>query len=170
MVSMKMMLKPLILISLLSILILSCAYEPESPVLSPLDPSNPETSGEPFNLEVAISDQAAVLTWQIPNAEFDNFIVYRNASRIAVVAKSDSSYQDQTIRNGVKYQYQVCVGKKLLSGNKDSKLSTTSTPNSLPWVKIEEPQIDGNDVTIKWTGQDVDGEIKGYAYRFNQGG
>jgi len=46
------------LISLLSILILSCANEPDSPVLNPLDPSKPETNGDPFNLEVAISDQA----------------------------------------------------------------------------------------------------------------
>ncbi len=55
---MQMMIKPLILISLLSILILSCANEPDSPVLNPLDPSKPETNGDPFNLEVAISDQA----------------------------------------------------------------------------------------------------------------
>jgi hypothetical protein len=37
----------------------------------------------------------------------------------------------------------------------------------LPLVKIEEAENSGNDATIKWTGQDVDGEIKGYAYRFN---
>ena len=160
---MQMMIKPLILISLLSILILSCANEPDSPVLNPLDPSNPETNGDPFNLEVAISDQASVLTWQIPEADFDNFIIYRDSVERAVVSKSDSSYRDQTIQNGIKYHYQVCAGKN----NKKSKRSATSPPNALPLVKIEEAENSGNDATIKWTGQDVDGEIKGYAYRFN---
>ncbi|MBB13859.1 hypothetical protein CMK22_01245 [Candidatus Poribacteria bacterium] len=146
-------------------LIMSCTDEPDSPTPNPFDPNNPTTNGDPFNLKVEIQDQEVLLTWEIPEADYDNFVVYRNSVRLAVVTKSENNYKDNTIQNGIKYHYQICAGKD----NRKSKLSKGSITNALPLVKIGQPQITGNDVTITWAGEDVDGEIVGYTFRLNQG-
>ena len=91
--------KPILLILILCIS--ACIDEPELPPLSIFDPSNPETNGDPFNLKVKIQDQKAVLTWEKPDANYDSFVVYRNSVQLAVVARSESSYKDETIQNDV---------------------------------------------------------------------
>jgi len=100
-------LKRFLLIPLFGILILSCVNELDPPTPNPLDPSNPETNGDPFNLKVEIQDQKAFLTWDQVNVVFDSYVLYRSSTQLAIVPKSTTNYTDSTCQSLCKYQISV---------------------------------------------------------------
>ena len=133
------MLKRFLLIALFGIFILSCVneldYEP-----NPFDPSNPETNGDPFNLKVKIQDQNAVLIWEIPDVDFDSFVIYRNNTQLAIVPKSTANYTDSACQTLCKYQISVRQAKH------ESQLSSpvyfTFKDKEVKWAK------DGSEMTL----------------------
>ena len=119
--------KQIVLLLILLLILLTCTDEEIGPLptRSPFDPNNPQTQGDPFNLRVVTQDRKAVLSWDKPEADFDNFIIYRDNQQLVVVPKDKTSYTDTDAEVSVKkygyqYVYQICAGRD----NKESLLSS----------------------------------------------
>ena len=121
--------KQIVLLLILLLILLTCTDEEIGPLptRSPFDPNNPQTQGDPFNLRVVTQDRKAVLSWDKPEADFDNFIIYRDNQQLVVVPKDKTSYTDTDTdaevsvkKYGYQYVYQICAGRD----NKESLLSS----------------------------------------------
>ncbi|MDP8238183.1 MAG: SUMF1/EgtB/PvdO family nonheme iron enzyme [Candidatus Hatepunaea meridiana] len=97
------------LISIL--LIFSCSEE----ILwdNPVDPDNPVTSGDPYQLEAEIADGGAKLTWQAVNiSSITGYNIYRKDNdstfnQLQQVNATTLTHTDTTIQNGHRYEYYV---------------------------------------------------------------
>ena len=98
---------PWLMVVILILFVSACS---EGPLLSVLDPNNPDSNGNPFNLKGEIQDQKVVLTWDKPDRDYDGFLVYLNKQELVVLPNNVTTYTAILHRNSNKsYTYQVCA-------------------------------------------------------------
>ena len=81
---------------------------------NPLDPGNPQTSGDPFKLEAIIGNGGVVLSWTPVSLKIlEGYNIYRSDSEssgytnIGQVPKEKNNYTDVSVENGRSYYYRV---------------------------------------------------------------
>ena len=108
----------LITISLLFLMIaIQCEKQPSSPVYdNPLDPQNPGTGGDPFELSAEISGGGITLTWNpVININSETYRIFRklDLEDFELCFETDSlaqtSWVDTNISNGYRYIYYISV-------------------------------------------------------------
>ena len=112
-----MAIKMIIFVLLTSLLLLSCQDMPSRPEYSnPLDSENPQTHGDPFQLEASIAEGGILLKWNaLTLTEIAGYRIYRsetgeeNFSSIAATEKISTAWVDTSIANGESYWYKVAA-------------------------------------------------------------
>jgi len=105
-----------------------CDKNPAKPVRdNPLDARNPQTSGDPFHLQVTIANGGAYLRWnKVELSSLAGYSIYRNESannnfsKIKSTGGEQTDYTDTSIQNGHIYWY------KVVAYNKNRKESSRS--------------------------------------------
>ena len=124
-------------------IIISCTGDiPTEPVhYNPLDADNPDTQGDPYNLQIDISDGCVKLTWDLFEWQpLTGFSIYRKQdngsySLLTQVDASTDSYTDRSIQNGHRYDYYIVARGE--SGDFQPSEYITVTINSDPVLFIE---------------------------------
>ena len=98
-------------------IIIACDTKPTKPEYNNVfDPGNTATSGDPFQLQVAIGNGGVTLTWTKPaSARLVSFKIYRSEnettgySALSTVSATTTLYVDQTVQNGHSYWYRIAA-------------------------------------------------------------
>ena len=77
---------------------------------NPMDPTNPVTHGDPYNVRVQVNDKGVTVQWdKLPEA--DGFVVYRSTLPDGdfeqIGTSTSSEYEDAEVPPGVTYYYQI---------------------------------------------------------------
>ena len=84
----------------------------ETDYISPFDPLNPETHGDPYNLRVKAKDDIVILEWdKIPGITINGMSIYRSSSLREASVKIGTSksleFNDEIVQPCTTYYYQV---------------------------------------------------------------
>ena len=126
-------------------LILSCQDQPTEPVRENiLDPENPNTGGDPFNLTAQIAGGGIKLTWTVIT-EFPSVIgynIYRKADNGAfsqlhqISGVNVSNWTDTNIQNGHKYSYYIVT--RNTQGQESTSNIANVEINNTPVMSIDQ--------------------------------
>ena len=147
---------------------------------NPFDPDNLQTSGDPFQLSVQAKGRKSILKWNVPEIDFEKYIIYRQEDdagliQLSVIPKTSTQYVDDTVEGGHSYIYRISAARSVGTNEEEQsamspvKNTTQIYLNALPTVKIESLQTTNNSVAVTWTGIDNDGTVAGYTYRLDSG-
>ena len=147
---------------------------------NPFDPDNLQTSGDPFQLSVQAKGRKSILKWNVPEIDFEKYIIYRQEDdagliQLSVIPKTSTQYVDDTVEGGHSYIYRISAARSVGTNEEEQsamspvKNTTQIYLNALPTVKIESLQTANNSVAVTWTGIDNDGTVAGYTYRLDSG-
>ena len=127
-----------------SVLLITCEEQPTEPQRDNiLDPNNPETGGDPFNLTAQIAGGGIQLIWQtVSVGSVVGYNVYRKVDYwnfnllVEIDSLNTSLYTDTDIQNGHKYTYYI------VTRNEQGEESTSNTAhieiNNTPCLSIDE--------------------------------
>ena len=106
----------LAILPMLALMIIACTEDPPTAPgrTNPLDEQNPQTHGDPFNLQAEIYGGGVRLTWQTVNVgSVVGYNIHRKmddgafALKYQLDGKFASSYVDTAIQNGHRYSYYI---------------------------------------------------------------
>ncbi len=100
---------------------------------NPLDPGNPATGGDPYELTVTLQNGGANLVWQDPGVVgIDVYHVYRSVNDAAYELLSSptaTSFVDLNLQNGKRYSYYVlAVGSEEADASGVAQISINTEP------------------------------------------
>jgi len=142
---MKKQIPILFLIAINLLFFLQCEKQPTSPQFNnPLDPKNPATGGDPFNLQAQISGGGITLNWTLLDIQqIDHYCLYRKVDDdtvfqlIFVTDSNDvSTFTDILIQNGHLYTYYIIAVDNL--GLQINSNYTQVEINSEPVLSIDD--------------------------------
>ncbi|MBZ0263533.1 formylglycine-generating enzyme family protein [bacterium] len=131
----------LILAIFATVLFISCTDKPDVEWRNPLDPENPDTHGDPYELSVQIGSGGIELNWahvsQVPVAGYN---IYRNVNEAGFSLLDDvgvvNSFVDTDVENGKRYQYYIAAFN---AASEESDISNVASIliNNHPYLVIE---------------------------------
>ena len=82
--------KSLIWILIISLILSGCDDREEYELVldNPFDPDNPQTSGDPFQLSVQTEGRKSILKWNVPEIDFEKYIIYRQEDDVSLIQLS----------------------------------------------------------------------------------
>ena len=82
--------KSLIWILIISLILSGCDDREEYELVldNPFDPDNPQTSGDPFQLSVQTGGRKSILKWNVPEIDFEKYIIYRQEDDAGLIQLS----------------------------------------------------------------------------------
>jgi len=130
--------RPVAALLILGVLLAGCSSRDR---LNPFDPSNPRTGGRPADFRALADDDFVQLRWT-PQAQSGllGYRVYRRGpgepqftAISTVLSPADAVYNDFTVTNGSRYDYQLYY--VFADGNGGAPATDRATPGPLrPWV------------------------------------
>ncbi|MFC1718520.1 putative Ig domain-containing protein [Candidatus Poribacteria bacterium] len=159
--------------------LLSCEKEHDEPSFTnPIDPDNPETHGDPYNVRAQAKDKSIAVQWDA-TLEADGFAVYRSSSPDGgfeqIGTASTNKYEDADAPPGVTHYYQV----RAYRGNEKNQTipsfltdRTHAAIKSPPSVKITNTyqEWESGTLEIKAQATDIDGNIQHVQFEYSLNG
>ena len=86
--------KSLIWILIISLILSGCDDREEYELVldNPFDPDNPQTSGDPFQLSVQTEGRKSILKWNVPEIDFEKYIIYRQEDDAGLIQHAGGNY------------------------------------------------------------------------------
>jgi len=171
----------ILLLILCALTIFSCDRQHDDLAFTnPIDPDNPETHGDPYNLRVDAKDDSITVQWDKDQlTDVDGFVVYRSTSPDGGFQKIGTStsaeYDDTDAPPGVTYYYQVSAYR----GTEDRQ--TVPSPltershgmiKARPVVRITSryEEWESGALTVAAEASDVDGSIQQVRFEYSLNG
>ena len=134
----------IILIMIFAGLFIRCEKQPSQPHYdNPLDEMNPQTGGDPFNLNAQIGAGGIILWWNILNIdEIEKYDLYRKVDNgeYTIIFQTedtyDSTYTDTAVTNGHLYTYNIVAVDNI--GNQINSNVTEVEVNNTPILSIDD--------------------------------
>jgi uncharacterized protein (TIGR02145 family) len=97
---------------------------------NPYDPASSKTSWMPSNFNALLEGETIKLTWDIPLANFEGFIITKKVNNggiinVATLPKNVNQYSDSNIVGGIIHEYTIIA---YAGHNESLSLTTTLTP------------------------------------------
>ncbi|MCX6745938.1 MAG: peptidoglycan DD-metalloendopeptidase family protein [Candidatus Parcubacteria bacterium] len=109
------------------------AYEPGGPITVIVDlpapiPPPPAPPNAPSNLNLTISGQNIIASWQDNSSDEDGFNLYRNGSLLKTLAANSTSFVDTGLQYNQSYCYSISAYKGSLSSSAIESCATIPAP------------------------------------------
>jgi len=103
----------ILLLLVLSGVIFSCSKPEPFDYANPFDTLNPETNGDPFELEAFVDGGSVFLSWRAVHlSTVAEYVLYKNTNETdytVIVSTADTVFIDTDIKNGYRYSYKVAA-------------------------------------------------------------